>query len=456
MLLPWTVATVIAGRIAAVGRVLLGYAGLVMIVGLTLTFSRGGWLASGIGLGCVLLVLTRHRDYRKPALACMTILVLAAGVVFMRAPVMQQRLENAHDLNPTSRNSRPNIWRAAVGMWRDHPWLGVGPAHFSVRFKQYRTHWAHGEPYRAHNDYLNTLSDWGLAGTTVIAIPWVLLGYGVARTLRQVRRDPGNLEAKRSRRYAFVLGGAGGLVALLVHSFFDFNFHIPANAMVAVTWMALLAGYSRYATDNWWVSSGRPWRLAVIALIALPLLGTLLWDLSRRGRETLHLVRAGRGPALSDGQLIEYKAAWKIEPRNARTAAHIGEVLRRRSFEGLPEHKAMAREALEWFTIAARIDPFHPVYRFSAGMCLDWLEEYDRADRHFEAALALDPEGRITSYYMGWHQLQLGKPAAAREWFVKSVSQGWPPYQPAVDALARLETSPPLTAPPPVQPSEQP
>jgi tetratricopeptide (TPR) repeat protein len=386
----------------------------------------------------------------------MVILMLAAGAVFVRTPVMQQRLENSHDLNPMSRNSRPNIWRAAVGMWRDHPWFGVGPAHFSVRFKKYRTHWAHGEPNRAHNDYLNTLSDWGVAGTTVIAIPWVLLGYGAARTLRQVRRDPGDLEAKRSRRYAFVLGGAGGLVALMVHSFFDFNFHIPANAMVAVTWMALLTGYSRYATDNWWVSSTRPWRPAVIVLIALPLLAAIGWDLSRRGRETLHLERARRALAFSDAQVAAFKAAWEIVPRNAVTAEYLGEILRRRSFEGLAGHEAMAREALEWFRIAARIDPFNPVYRFNAGMCLDWLEEYDRADREFNAALELDPEGRITSFHMGWHQLQLGNLAAAREWFVKSVSQGWPPYQPAVDALRRLETSPPLTAPAPVQRSEPP
>ena len=82
---------------------------------------------------------------------------------------------------------------------------------------------------------------------------------------------------------------------------------------------------------------------------------------------------------------------------------------------------------------------------------------FDRTiDRWHRQMLELDPEGRITSFYMGWHQLQLGNLPAAREWFVKSVSQGWPPYQPAVDALGRLETSPPLTAPAPVQRSALP
>jgi len=438
LLLPLAVVTVIAGRMKALGRVLLGYAALVMLAGLALTFSRGGWIAAAAGLGFVLLTLVRNRDYRWPALICIGVFAIGFAVALTRTDLMQQRLENSHDLDPQARNSRPQIWRAAIAMWRDHPWFGVGPAHFNERFKQYRSDRVHGEPERAHNDYIDALADWGIAGTALIVVPWALLGYGIVRTLRQVRRGPGDLEAKRSGRYSFVLGATGGLAALLVHAAFDFNFHIPANAMVAVTWMGLLAGYSRYATDDWWVSSKRPWRVLVSLVVIAPLTTAIAWDLSRRAPETVHIDQARKAPFLSDAQLASLKAAWAAEPRNASAAAMIGELLRRRSFEGLPGHEELAREAIEWFGRASQLHPYHPMYPLSIGITLDWLGEADTWT-HFEKALSLDPNGRITSYYLGWHHEQKGDFAAAREWYEKSLAQGWPPYQPSIDALNRLK-----------------
>lgn len=438
LLLPVCLAVLIAGRMKPLGRVLLGYALLMLLGGLVLTFSRGGWIAAAAGLVLVLLSLARQRDYRWLALGSLAFLLIGASAVALRTGTMQQRLATSHDLDPGSRNARPHLWRAALGMWRDHPWLGVGPAHYAERFKQYRTFWAHGEPERAHNDYLDALADWGVAGTAAAALPWLLLGYGVARTLRQVRRDPGDLEIKRSSRYAFVLGTTAGLVGLLVHGLVDFNFHIPANALIAVTWMGLLAGYSRYATDDWWVSSHRPWRIA-ITLVLLPLLLVLVLDLSRRGRETFHLETARRAPVGSASQSAALLAAWKVEPRNAWTAYHLGEALRLRSFTGTTGYQDLARQAIHWFETAARLNPYQPAFPLRAGMCLDWLGEHDAAALQYQRGQQLDPEGRITSFLVGWHHFQRNQLPEARTWFTKAIEQGWPPYEPAVRYLQLTE-----------------
>jgi O-antigen ligase len=438
LLLPVALALVIAGRVKPLGRILLGYAVLAMAAGIFLTFSRGGWLAAGCGLAFVLLALARNRDYRWPALVGLLVLLVGGGALAVRTQFMQQRLRAAADLNTGERNTRINIWRAAVAMWKDHPWLGVGPAHFNERFKQYRTFWAHGEPERAHNDYLDALADWGVAGAGLAAIPWFLLAYGIVRTLRQVRRDSGDLEVRRSGRYALVLGATGGFVALGVHSLTDFNLHIPANALVTVTLMGFVAGYSRYATDDWWVSSRRPWRFALTLLVAALLAG-LGWDLARRGRETLHLLQALKAPEASDARIDALKAAWAIEPRNPWTAFHLGEAHRLRSFTGAQGYQAAAEEALGWFRRAAGLHPFHPAFPLRAGMCLDWLDRHDEAAREFQTAHRLDPEGRITSFHLGWHELQKGNDAAAREWFVTATRQGWPPYEPALRYLEILD-----------------
>jgi len=220
--------------------------------------------------------------------------------------------------------------------------------------------------------------------------------------------------------------------------------------------MGLLAGYSRYATDDWWVSSRRPWRVLLSLLVLLPLAGVLGRDLLRRGAETWHLDKANRAAAASPERERHLLAAWEVEPGNAWTAYHIGELYRLRSFVGASGYEALARKAIEWFDRAAAIHPYHPAFRFRAGMCWDWLGEHARADELFQKAHQLDPEGRITSFHMGWHELQKGNRDAAREWFTKSAEQGWPQYAPAVRYLEILRRPAPVTASPPSPPPPAP
>jgi hypothetical protein len=68
MLLPLAVAYLLAGRMSAILRILLGYAALIMAAGLAVTLSRGGWVAAAAGLLALLLTLAGHRNHRWRAL----------------------------------------------------------------------------------------------------------------------------------------------------------------------------------------------------------------------------------------------------------------------------------------------------------------------------------------------------------------------------------------------------
>ena len=120
-----------------------------------------------------------------------------------------------------------------------NPVWGVGPGHYDYRFRQYRPEQVQVRPVYAHNDFLNTLADWGVAGTALVAAAWVFLYSGVWRTWRFVRASASDLGEKPSNKFAFVLGAALGLIALFCHSVVDFNMHIPANAILAIALMAL-------------------------------------------------------------------------------------------------------------------------------------------------------------------------------------------------------------------------
>ena len=55
-----------------------------------------------------------------------------------------------------------------------------------------------------------------------------LLGWGVVRTWRGVRVSNAEIGPRRgSNKFAFVVGAAAGLAAILAHSVVDFNMHIP-------------------------------------------------------------------------------------------------------------------------------------------------------------------------------------------------------------------------------------
>jgi len=58
------------------------------------------------------------------------------------------------------------------------------------------------------------------------------------------------------------------------------------------------------------------------------------------------------------------------------------------------------------------------------GMCLDWLGRQSEADNWFSRAEACDPNGYYMAANLGWHYVQTGDYAAARQWFVRSLKLG--------------------------------
>ena len=271
LLLPLAAAYVLAGRMKPVTRILLGYAALVMMAGLAVTFSRGGWAAAAIGLLALLVILIGHRQHRIPAL--LLLVVFIGGGVFVtkiyleKSPTYISRVEGTVNTGQVELDLRRDMWTVAERMWLDHFWWGVGPAHYDYRFREFRPEHVQRQPDRAHNDYLNLLADWGAAGGIIVLAGMAAFAAGLWETRKHVRRAEKDLGGRgTSNRFAFFLGASAGLLALAVHSAVDFNLHIPANAILGVTLLALLTSNLRFATERYWLSARLPVRmLATVA-----------------------------------------------------------------------------------------------------------------------------------------------------------------------------------------------
>ena len=434
MLLPLAMAFILVGRMKPIVRILLGYAVLVMLAGMVVTFSRGGWVAVTAALLVLLGTLIFHRNHRLPVLVLLVILV-GGGTVFVTKYLSKtlsyiHRVETPGDNEQLSLGSRLDIWTAAEQMWRDHFWWGVGPAHYDYRFREYRLESVQGNPDRAHNDYLNLLADWGAVGGIIVLSGMVTFGAGLRKTWKYVRPSENDFGRSMSNRFAFFLGASAGLFALTVHSVVDFNLHIPANAILGVTLLALLSSNLRFATERHWLEARLPAKmLATLALVAgVAYLSRQGW---LRGREAAWLAQAESLPNFSPERAAAWKKAFDVEPMNFETAYNIGETYRVQSFDGGQNYQDLAKTAMQWYARGMKLDPYNGYNYLRYGMCLDWLEKHDEAGPYFNHAAALDPNGYYTAANVGWHYIQAGNYAAARPWLGRSLRLG-------TDNLARF------------------
>jgi len=426
LLMPLAVAQVFVGRGSAISKVLHGYAAVVMLGGIAVSMSRGGWTTAALALLALFTWLGwRRRELRIPV-AVALVVVLSAGWLFLdRSEKARARIENiSRDGNQDSGLGRGVLWRPAWAMWRDQPWLGVGPGQFNDRFPQYRTPRNQLSPGWVHNEYLNLLTDYGLAGAGLAALTLLALGWGSYRSLKYVERGAGDLGTRSSNRTAFFLGSTIGLGALAAHCVVDFDLHIPAIAVAAGLVTALLAAHLRHATERFWFTPNWVVRLT----LTLAALGTLYWMgpvAVAFGREGIALNRIVAANQVTPALVADLELAARQMPDNSRTAFELGENLRRLSFQGGDSWRKLAVGAAQWLELAAKLNRFDARTQLALGQTYRWLNDPEKADAAFQRAYLLGPNDMFISTTLAWYALQQGKPEDARRFAAQSLEWQW-------------------------------
>jgi hypothetical protein len=128
-----------------------------------------------------------------------------------------------------------------LGIWRDtlrvagwSPLVGQGLGVYEDALPRFKTVAGELRIQHAENDYLELLAEEGGLG---LALALLAVALGLTRTVAGLRRQDDRLLR------GLGLGATAGIVALLVHSAFDFNLRIPSNALL----FAFLAALSMAA-----------------------------------------------------------------------------------------------------------------------------------------------------------------------------------------------------------------
>lgn len=331
---------------------------------LVLAKSRGGLLGLGAGL---LSSVVRRWGWRG--------LTGAAAAAALAATLAPAALTKAGRLNS---GARPEIWRAAVGIAGEAPWLGAGPGNFLHAFRRHpvetpdgAARWGLATPY-AHSEPLQIAAETGWPGLLL-----ALLGLGML-----LRRPPGAPRDAPAAAAGAVLAAMG--VQLLVDNL---------SQITALSWLFVSALAARRGPE----SDGGPAlpRAASLALLA--------------GALACALPEAWARPAPADAD-----PEWRLEAAVRAARLFPADADRREDLAYAEQSADAPARALFQWEEAERLSPFNAIYPWQRGLALAVAGRTREAEAAFARALTLEPGFHSARLRRALCLAKLGRRAEAR------------------------------------------
>jgi len=312
---------------------------------------------------------------------------------------------------------RYELTRDALHIAHDHPFFGTGPGTFVFIHPRYQSATFSKRAVLTHDDYLNCLDDYGLVGFGLAMF------FVVAVTLKFFRPLRGD---NRWQDRVMVGAGFAAWVALLVHSWVDFNLHIPANGMLlfALTGLGLGRLKEEEETVRHWstVSLVPLGRWVGRGVIVLSVLYGVEAARSAVGDIAYEKV-FNRVQEVPTNESIEgAEAALTYDRDNAQDLVLIGDLYRyqasrQRDIEGRVSN---GEKALDAYRQALRANPLDDSIQARMGMTFDIMRRYSEAFFCYQTAVSAQPYNGQFWYWLGNHYWQRGMLAKAEQAYLQS------------------------------------
>jgi O-antigen ligase len=202
-----------------------------MLLGISLSLSRMAFGATLVSLFVVgsLILGERKSVGKRFAITALVAVAVIGGSLYLAPDPLISRFAAAYE---TPENIKPDdrarLWKETLVLAADYALLGCGYGAFEQAFHQYRTFLPELGIDSIHNDYLQLFTELGAVGAAIAAMAMIaVLVSAVRAAFRSNNADA---------RY-LAIACLGSLVAILIHSFTDYNLYIPANAML-LSWIA--------------------------------------------------------------------------------------------------------------------------------------------------------------------------------------------------------------------------
>ena len=217
--------------------------GAVISLSLIFSTSRMGIVSLFITLGFMALMIRTRSSQKRigTAMGFGLVGMILAGALWIGVDAILQRYGGLLEVDAALREGRMIIYRDTLKMIADNPW-GIGIDGYRDGIRQYQTF----EPGllfdHAHNDYLETASEWGVFPAVAF---WVFVIAVLVQSVRAFLRS----DSPENRW--ILLASSGAIFAILVHSLADFNLQILSNAMLFCMFVGIALGWiSRIETEE--------------------------------------------------------------------------------------------------------------------------------------------------------------------------------------------------------------
>jgi O-antigen ligase len=445
MTVPVAVVVLLARGAGLPLRMLAGYCLAAAVPTLYGSLSRSAWLgvAGGLSVTALGIIWRRNRAWFLAGLVVAPLLLAGAGWVAWKAlPGVRERMSQIRDNQGGDFGSggRLKMWRDSLEMWKDRKTEGFGGGSFVWAFPKYQRESKLDLLYDyPHNEYVQTLLEYGAIGGGLLALAMLAWGIESLWALRQGREDDDFTDTRRADDRcgaALLAGAAGAAVAGGVHALFDFNFHIFPNPHVLVALAGIAWGAWRSERDAGadtggarvlWIRRGTGLALAALwAFCGTAALraGVSYWQWMR-GEEA-------RESVFWDEAAERFGRAVAWDGLNGDAWRGLGDVLASRSLlyrNPDPEARAakkrqLADEALEAYEAALERNPLDALAVFGMGCARQAAGDEEGALECFLRASEMQPWHRDLATKVGMQLRVMGRTEEALEWTKRQRDEG--------------------------------
>ena len=392
--------------------ILFVFIGIPLGLGLLLTGSRGSILSFGICMFFMALLFMFKSGYRKYAIVAICLCFAISGYGLH---VGIERTVNRFE-HPENLYDRFEIAKSIVPMIRNFPAFGIGWGNFIYVYPRYAPSKYSGHVCvgYAHNDWVEMTAELGLVGACLFLL--ALLVY-LIRTAR--------LWFRRSDNFAIGIGAGviAAVISISIHSFIDFNMHIPANPMALSSILAIgflsthierHSSYDRFFYRRKSVSLNGKGPLVILVGLVL-VVGFFLFQ-----RVTGHFVAEGycstvRNSTLNRDRkppLWEIKKAIEYDPFNAQYHDKLSRYYIQLQVKDKDLRVRINEKIIKSLEKAVSLNPVNGIYWYDLGVRYSYKvyegDEYfttwlPRADKAFELAEYFRPNDAYMLYNLGWY-----------------------------------------------------
>lgn len=198
--------------------------GLSLTGGVIVSLSRSGFLVMVAGI-IIVLIYSAIKRFSQAFTLIFIVCLIGIGVFLLPFKMFQDRISTLKDpLETSSAQTRLQVWKDGVSIWRKYPLFGAGSDAFRVVYPTQKTSRSRKGTIHAENEYIQILADNGLVGAGLVLAAIFTFLHTLFNGPRETNKTPA--QAKLFTGVALAV-----LAACAVHACLDFGLRIPLNAL---------------------------------------------------------------------------------------------------------------------------------------------------------------------------------------------------------------------------------